>query len=416
MGKGHSSAPPAPDYKGAAEATAQGNLQNLQYQTGANRPNQVTPWGSSTWSAPDAQGHQTETVGLNPGLQQALNSQIDITNGQSNLAQTLQGQAAQRMAGGFNAPQVSSYMSGVPGVNTQFQGFNPSGVHGVQQSLNSSGQNVNTNAQGAVQGAGSVNLNAPQFSNADAQAGAQSAYTAAHSLIADQQHQDTTNLDAQLRLQGLSPGTEAYNNAAQNLGRVQAQQNNNMAAQAVQVGNNEANQNYASSLAGYGAANTAQNQAYNQGANTFALGNTALAQQYGQDANSMSLNNAARGQAYNQALGTYGANATAQQNSNAAQLQAYGQADHNYQTAYSAALQNYNNPLNEMNAVMQGNQVSMPTMPGYATAGYTPGADYSTAAQNLGQYNSAAATAAANTQSGLMGNWTNLATSAMAAY
>lgn len=47
---GKSSAPKAPDYKGAAEATADANMQNLQYQTAANRPNITTPWGSQTWS------------------------------------------------------------------------------------------------------------------------------------------------------------------------------------------------------------------------------------------------------------------------------------------------------------------------------------------------------------------------------
>jgi hypothetical protein len=49
------SAPPAPDYKGAAQATADGDLRNLNAQTVANRPNQVTPWGTSSWS-------QTPTV------------------------------------------------------------------------------------------------------------------------------------------------------------------------------------------------------------------------------------------------------------------------------------------------------------------------------------------------------------------
>ena len=44
------SAPPPPDYAAAAKETAAGNAANLAQQTAANRPNQVTPWGSSTWS------------------------------------------------------------------------------------------------------------------------------------------------------------------------------------------------------------------------------------------------------------------------------------------------------------------------------------------------------------------------------
>ena len=486
------SAPAAPDYTGAAQATAAGNQQNLQYQTQANRPDQVTPWGTSTWTQgtnADGTGNNqwTQNLTLTPAEQQALNSQQSIQQGQSNLAQTLQGQAASTMAGGFNAPSFSSYMNGVNGVDQNFSGFSPTGVGGVNQqmsnagmytrgdqgvsqnlytganplnqnlqtsantvnqSLNSSGQNVNTNAAGAVAGAGSANTAAPTFSDATAQAGATAAYNAQMGLLQPEMTQDTTNLDSQLRLQGLTPGTEAYNNAMQNLQRTQAETTTTAANNAVLTGNNEANQNYASALAGYNSGNAAQQQAYGQAANTFALGNSALGQQYGQDANTFNANNTAQnqaytqglntfdannaasaqqaatatntynaqnaarsqaltnslsqyqaalqgqsayntaqGQAYNQALAGYGANTTAQQNSNAAQQQAYAQGQGSYATAYQSALNNYLQPLNSMNAVLSGQQVSNPSMPSFASAGYTPGADLSGAANSTGSYN-----------------------------
>lgn len=47
---GKSSAPPAPDYRAAAEETAAGNLANARYATQANRPNEITPYGSKTWT------------------------------------------------------------------------------------------------------------------------------------------------------------------------------------------------------------------------------------------------------------------------------------------------------------------------------------------------------------------------------
>jgi hypothetical protein len=481
------SSAPAPDYVGQAQATAAGNLENLKYQTVANRPTIQTPWGTDTWSTPDANGQQTETVTLTPDTQAALDAQQKVQNNQSQLAAYMQGQVANTMSTPFQAPSMSDYMSSVPGVQSNFAGFSPTGVGGTnQQSFNpsmftrgnqqvgqnlntgannlnqnftSSAQNVNTDAQGAVAGAGTVNQNTPQFSDATAQAGAQSAYDAAHSLIADQQSQDTTNLDTQLRMQGLMPGTEAYNNAAQNLSRTQAQQNNNLAAQAVQVGNNEANQNYASALAGYNANLGAQNQAYAQGANTFSLGNSALGQHYGQDANTVSLNNAAstqqsqnaintfnaqnaartqaqtnslanynaalagqgayntaQNQAYNQALAGYGANQTAQAQSNAAQAQQYGQAMQNYNTAYNTAYQNYNTPLNEMNAVLYGNQVQNPNFGSYAQSGYVGGADLTTAAQNQGQYQSAQDAASTASNNGTMGMIGSLAAAAAIAY
>jgi hypothetical protein len=44
------SAPPPPDYRGAAEQTAAGNLEAAKYATQANRINQYTPWGSLTYT------------------------------------------------------------------------------------------------------------------------------------------------------------------------------------------------------------------------------------------------------------------------------------------------------------------------------------------------------------------------------
>ena len=47
---GKSSAPATPDYAGAAQATAAGNLETAKYTTQANRVNQITPYGNLTYS------------------------------------------------------------------------------------------------------------------------------------------------------------------------------------------------------------------------------------------------------------------------------------------------------------------------------------------------------------------------------
>jgi len=47
---GKSSAPPAPDYTGAAEKTAAGDLKMAQYATAANRPTEITPYGTKSWT------------------------------------------------------------------------------------------------------------------------------------------------------------------------------------------------------------------------------------------------------------------------------------------------------------------------------------------------------------------------------
>jgi len=50
MGKGGGSAPPPPDYAGAARATAQGDLEAARVAAAANRVNQYTPYGSLIYS------------------------------------------------------------------------------------------------------------------------------------------------------------------------------------------------------------------------------------------------------------------------------------------------------------------------------------------------------------------------------
>lgn len=71
---GKSSAPPAPDYSSAAKETASGNLDATRAAAKANRINQVTPYGSLTYSQtgsdPDAGWTQTQT--LSPQAQAAL--------------------------------------------------------------------------------------------------------------------------------------------------------------------------------------------------------------------------------------------------------------------------------------------------------------------------------------------------------
>lgn len=50
MGKDSGSPPPEPDYKGAAEAKAAGDLEAARAAAAANRVNQVTPYGNLTYS------------------------------------------------------------------------------------------------------------------------------------------------------------------------------------------------------------------------------------------------------------------------------------------------------------------------------------------------------------------------------
>ena len=91
--------PPAPDYTQAAERTAQSNQYAQTFADWANRPQQYTPWGSSTWSSSPmidpATGQQvtqwSQNIQLSPQQQQALNSQMAIQQGRSDLASGMMG-------------------------------------------------------------------------------------------------------------------------------------------------------------------------------------------------------------------------------------------------------------------------------------------------------------------------------------
>jgi hypothetical protein len=432
--------PPAPDYVGAAEATAAGNLQSLQYQTQANRVNQVGPNGSTSWTAtPNASAYQsalaawqaggrkgmaptqneyqnwTQTTELNPQEQAALTAQQNTQAGLSQLGQGMEANVASTMSQPFNAPQLSSYMSGVPSVNDGYSGFNASGVPGVNTSFNGNTP-VNLNSQSMTGGAGSVNLNAPQFSNALAQQGANAAFGSEMSLVAPQMQEQYQNTSDQLKAQGLTPGTVAYDNAMRDLSDSQSAQYNQAANQAVLTGNQMANQNYASALSGYQAGNQAQNQAFGQGMSTFDANNSAANQAYSQALGTFGANNTAQNQAYTQALQNYGTGQTAIANQNAAQNQQFGQAQAGYSQAYQAALQNYMQPLNAMNAVTSSaGGVTNPQFPSYFQQGYAGGPNYSQAANNQGAFNANQYAAQQQTQANEIGAGVGLAgTAAMA--
>ncbi len=84
-GKG-GSAPPPPDYQGAARETAAGNLEAAKFATKSNRINQFTPYGSLRYKYTpqfDEQGKETgvgweQTMELTPEAQAALDEQLAL--------------------------------------------------------------------------------------------------------------------------------------------------------------------------------------------------------------------------------------------------------------------------------------------------------------------------------------------------
>lgn len=84
-------APPPPDYAAAARQTAAGNKEAILTQTAANRVNQITPEGSLTYAItgkdPDGNPLWTATQQYSPDQQQIYQSNVDLTKGLLNTAQ-----------------------------------------------------------------------------------------------------------------------------------------------------------------------------------------------------------------------------------------------------------------------------------------------------------------------------------------
>ena len=176
--------PKAPDYTGAANATAAGNLAASKYATEANRVNTYTPYGSLTYAQdPTNTNKWTSTTTLAPA-QQALLDQQNKTS--QNLAQ-MQDSATTRVGGMMGQPMPAAY--------------------DPNQATN--------NAAGLL----------------DAR-------------LLPQQQRDMSQLQTQLANQGITQGSEAYNNAMDTIGRQQndARQQNQL--QGINLGMSQQGQQY----------------------------------------------------------------------------------------------------------------------------------------------------------------------------
>lgn len=72
------SPPPPPDYQGAAQATAQGNLENTRAATRANRINQYTPYGNQIYKDLGNDRWQSD-ITLTPDAKATLDAQMGLS-------------------------------------------------------------------------------------------------------------------------------------------------------------------------------------------------------------------------------------------------------------------------------------------------------------------------------------------------
>lgn len=90
---GKSKAPPAPDYTGAAQATAAGNLEAARATAAANKVNQITPYGNLTYTEnpnKDSYGNTlyTATQTMSPEQQKIYNQESKLNESLLSTANT----------------------------------------------------------------------------------------------------------------------------------------------------------------------------------------------------------------------------------------------------------------------------------------------------------------------------------------
>jgi len=521
--------PPAPDYAAAATAQGVANKDTAVSNSSLGNPNVVSPYGNQTvtydTTGPGGNYQPTVTQTLTPEAQATLNSQQQVQRGLADLGNqavgTVQGvmgtpfqyngpsiqtsvDGSQPLNYGPSAGQYGLAQGGVSGPNLQTS----FGGYGDVQSAPSAGQygqagGVNAGAYGQARGygafdagaAGGVNpnqygqargVNAGQFGNLQNQANmsnvaampVNAGMTAQQAILQRLQPQIGQNnaaLDQQLANQGVTSGSEAYNNAMrtrdqanndlysqaalqgigidmnanqQGYGQAMGQaslynaaqgQGFSQAAQAQQMRNQAIGQNFGQGLQAQqlgnqataqnfgqvGAANAAQNAAvgqnFGQGVTSQQLGNQAVAQNFGQAMQSNAAQNAAQAQQYAQMannaqfnnasqLSQFNSNLANQQAANAAIQQNYGQgatsaglynnaagqaynqnlgaAQFGNQAAlqsYQQQLAQYNQPLNQISALMSGSQIQNPQFQSYTGSQAAPAPVFQ-GVQAQGQY------------------------------
>lgn len=343
---GKGSAPATPDYMGATQLQGEISKENLNTQNYANRPTINTPFGSQTWGTQSVKDPATGQIvtswtqnnSLAPGLQQALDDQMSIQAGRSDLA----GSFMNRVASDYSKPMDYSSLPALTSANQV--------------------GNLQTGTTDYTPGlATSFNFGSPlpQFDSSYRD-------TVANQLIQKMQpahDYQQRQLETKLSNMGFRPGTEGYDRELNNLNMRQSAERYN----ALDTAGNEAQRLYNMQMG------TAQ-QGYNQNLGAAQFQNQALGQ-----ANALDLANMG---AQNQAMSQqYGLN------------QQYANAQNQLrQQAITEEMQRRGMSLNEMNALLSGQQVQMPNMPTFNASGKAETPNIMGAMQNqydaqLGAYN-----------------------------
>jgi len=367
MGKSTPSAPTPVNYTQAAADQGAANLKSGLQSAGLSNPNVISPYGNQTvtfdtTTNPDMP-QATVTQTLTPAAQKALEAQQQVQLSLANLGQ-----------------QGATTASKVLGTPFQYSGPDIQTSLGQQRSINYgpagdafglAGGGPAADAYGLAEGIDAAKYGAAQRSldlsgvaKMPVNAG-MTGQAAILSRLQPQIQQEQAALNQQLANQGITPGSEAYNNAM----RTQGQQANDLYTQAALQGINldtAANQQgYGQALSSAGLYNQGLGQDFSQGLAARGLTNQSIGQNFGQGQAAQQLQNAAIGQNFNQAVTAAGLYNQAQNQGYNQNLQGAEFGNTAAQQSLAQQLQLRNQPLNEISALMSGSQIQNPQFQGY---------------------------------------------------
>jgi hypothetical protein len=387
------SAPAAPNYTAAAQATAEGNLDAARQATAANRVNQVTPYGNLNYSITGADPYGnptwTATQSLSPDQQRLLDTQNRISGSLGDVATKGVSYVEGMLNTPFDTSNLAQMQSSVSPADMQrFTG---------QANLGQIG-----NAEAQLRAGQAPNLQTSLGQNTG-MAGWDRASDLLMQRLDPQLQRQQERQDAQLAAQGIPVGSEAYTRAKQDL----AMQQNDLRTQAQLQAQNVQQNLFGQELQAGQFGNQAmlgQNQA--QLAN---LGFTNQAQQadFANQLAGMGFNNQQIQQMYQNQMGQQQANNAIAQQQFANQMSGANLSNLARQQGLQEQAYLRNEPLNTLSAVRTGSQVQGPQFVNSFNQATTQGADLLGAAgmqynAQMGDFNAKQA-AQANLNSGLMG-------------
>jgi hypothetical protein len=342
---GKPKAPVAPDYTAAAQKQGEANLNSALATNYLNQPNQVGPDGSLTFSYDYENGQRlpdgtivprtTATTALSAAQQKLYDQNNQISAALNDLAARGIGYVDQASATPVDTSRLPTMATG-PQVQAMDESITPANLTGDVARTNFQNQYDFSKA-----------YRAPTFD--DFVTDRDRVTEALMSRMRPELERQRQARESVLANQGLNMGSDAYNREQQTLG----QNDNDAFMQSILAGTGEQqrqftnamnlrNQGVSEAMAQGDLFNTAQGARFGQDMAATQFRNETAAQGFAQQLQALQARNQARESMFNQGL-------SSSQFRNQARAQALQEADYLK-----------NQPLNMLNALRSGNQVSMP--------------------------------------------------------